>query len=56
MDKNSFKFTESKSTQGLVDHLDFLASEEDRSLNNYVGRVLWQHVASIKTDKEINKD
>jgi hypothetical protein len=54
--RNTFKFTESKSTTGLVDLLTDLASDEDRSLNKYVGRVLWDHVASIKKEKKDNKD
>lgn len=54
--RNTFKFTESKSTTGLVDLLTDLASEEDRSLNKYVGRVLWDHVSSIKEEKEDNQE
>jgi len=50
--KNRFQFTESKSTIGLVDLLTGLASDEDRSLNKYVGRVLWDHVANIKKEEK----
>ena len=50
--KNSFKYTESKKTEGMIKHLEHLAEEEDRSLNNYVGRVLWNHLEEVKTDKE----
>lgn len=56
MKKNSFKFTESKKTEGIIKHLEFLAEEEDRSLNNYVGRVLFDHLKDVKTEKEENKD
>ena len=51
--KDNFKFVETKATVGLVKHLEFLAEEEDRSLNNYVGRVLWKHAEEVKKeDKE----
>ena len=52
--RNSLTFTETKSTTGLVALLTDLASDEDRSLSRYVGRVLWEHVAKQK--KENNKD
>lgn len=53
--KDNFKFVETKATAGLVEHLDDLAREEGRSLNNYVGRVLTKHVKG-EQDKENNKD
>lgn len=58
MKKNSFKFTESKKTEGMIKHLEFLADEEDRSLNNYVGRILWKHLEEVKTedDKSSHKE
>ena len=41
---NNFRFVETKKTTGLVDEIGKLADLEGRSLNNYVGRVLKEHV------------
>lgn len=54
--KDTFKYVETKKTEGIISHLQHLADEEDRSLNNYVGRVLLNHVKEVKTIKQENKD
>ena len=50
--RKDFKFVETKKTEGIVTDLEMLAKEEDRSLNNYVGRILTKHVEDIKDIKD----
>ena len=56
MKKNSFKFTESKRTDGIIKHLQYHAEEEGRSLNDYVGRVLHSHLEDIKNESKDNQE
>ena len=45
----SFKFVETKSTKGLVKKVKKLASDDGRSLSNYIGVVLIKHIETLNS-------
>tara|TARA_Y100000593_G_scaffold88223_1_gene170116 strand:+ start:255 stop:431 length:177 start_codon:yes stop_codon:yes gene_type:complete len=43
----SFKFVETKTTKGLVKKVQELATEDGRSLSNYIGVILTKHIQNL---------
>lgn len=52
MNRDSFRFVETKKNKGLVAKLRELAAKADRSLNNYVERILKRHIDNDTSDEE----
>tara|TARA_R110002096_G_scaffold27031_2_gene83087 strand:+ start:253 stop:429 length:177 start_codon:yes stop_codon:yes gene_type:complete len=43
----SFKYVETKTTRGLVKKVQELATEDGRSLSNYIGVILTKHIKTL---------